>query len=183
MHRISAAAAARMILTAVYTFIAVLMQCSVFPHLRFLGAIPEFTLCVIVCVSCFEDEKFSCILAVAAGFLLDTVGGDAYTLSPVLFLLAACFSIILSHRITTTKIIPAAISGGTALIVGAAKATLILAGKGAAFSAVIVKTALPQLLYGLIVLIPAFLLTALHYRVFRGSFEQSRRRAREREVI
>lgn len=165
-----------MILTAIYLFAAVLLQCSVFPHLRLLGAIPELTLCAVVCVSCYEDERFACVSAVAAGFLLDTVGADKFTLSPVLFLLAACLSVILSKRMFTVKIIPAAISGAAALTVGAVKTTLILVSKGAPLSAVIVKTALPQLLYGFIVFIFVFLLTALHYRIFKNSFDKKTRR-------
>lgn len=177
MRRTGFTAILRMVLTSLYTFIAVLLQCSVFPHLRLFGAIPELTLCVIVCVACREDEKFACILAVSAGFLLDTVGADKFTLSPLLFLAAACVSIFLSKHVFSGYLIPAVISGGAALTVGAVKTTLILTGKGAAFSSVIVKTALPQLLYGIIVFIPVFLLCALHYRVFRNSFDMERKRA------
>ena len=177
MRRYNAAAVTRMILTAIYTAAAVLLQCSVFPHLRLFGAIPELTLCVIVCVSCWEDEKFSCILAVCAGFLLDTVGADKFTLSPRMFLLASCVSIILAKRVFSDKLIPAAISGGAALTAGAVKTALILAGKGAPVYAAILKTALPQLLYGAIILLPVFLLSALHFRIFKNSFDANRMRA------
>ena len=177
MRRYNAAAVTRMILTAIYTAAAVLLQCSVFPHLRLFGAIPELTLCVIVCVSCWEDERFACILAAAAGFLLDTIGSDKFTLSPLLFLLAACVSVILSKRVFAGKILPAAISGSAALTLGALKTTLILVGKGAAFSSVTVKTALPQFFYGAIVLLPVFLLSALHFRIFKNSFGNDRIRA------
>ena len=177
MQRSNAAAIVRMILTAIYTAAAVLLQCSVFPHLRFFGAIPELTLCVIVCVSCREGEKFSCILAVSAGFLLDTVGADKFTLSPLLFLAAACVSIILSKRVFAGKLIPAAISGGAALTAGAIRTTLILVGKGAPLYAVLLKTALPQFAYGAMILLPVFLLSALHYRIFKNSFDTTRMRA------
>ena len=180
MNRINAAAVLRMVLTAIYTAAAVLLQCSVFPHLRLLGAIPELTLCVIVCVSCWEDERFACILAAAAGFLLDTVGSDKFTLSPVLFLLAACVSVILAKRVFADKLLPAAISGSAALTLGALKTALILTGKGAAFFSALLKTALPQLLYGVIVFIPVFLLTALHYRIFKNSFNTDRVRTAAR---
>ncbi len=177
MQKKNAAAVMRMILTAVYTAAAVLLQCSVFPHLRLFGAIPELTLCVIVCVSCWEDEKFSCILAVCAGFLLDTVGSDKFTLSPLMFLLSACVSILLAKRVFAGKLIPAVISGGAALAAGAVKTTLILAAKGAPVNAAILHTALPQLLYGAIVFIPVFLLSVLHFRIFRNSFDLGRLRA------
>ena len=166
---------AGMILSAVYTVIAVLLQCSVFPRLRLLGAIPEITLCVTVCVACFEDARFSCVLAVCAGFLLDTVGSDRYTLSPFLFLLAAAFTILLRERINFNKALPCAIAGLTALTAGAVKTTLILAFNGAPVGAVIAKTVLPQLLYGVIVFIPVFLLAALHNRIFQGKADQEYR--------
>ena len=177
MRRVNVAAVVRMVLTSVYTFIAVLLQCSVFPHLRLLGVIPEITLCVIVCVSCCEDERFSCILAAASGFVLDTAGADRFTLSPFMFLAAACVSIILSRRVFSGKVLPAVISGAAALTAGAVKTTLILVSKGAPLTAVIPKTALPQLLYGAIVFIPVFFLCMLHYRIFKNSFETSRSRA------
>lgn len=164
-----------MILTTVYTLIAVLMQCSVFPHLRFFGAIPEITLCVIVCVSLWEDEKFCCILAVAAGFVLDAVGADSFTLSPVFFLAAACVSIILSKNVFSGKVIPALISGAAALTAGAVKTSLILVGKGAVLQSVMLKTALPQFLYGALILVFVFLFFKLHFRVFKNSFENVKR--------
>ena len=161
----------RILLTSVYVMAAVIMQCSVFPHLRFFGMIPEFTLCVIVCVSCFEDEKVSCIIAVCAGFLLDTAGGGTFTLSPVLFLLAAGLSILLSKHVFARTFLPAVLSGTAALTVGAAKTALILVISGAPLAPVLLKTALPQFIYGMILLLPVYLLSALHYRIFRNSFE------------
>ena len=161
-----------MILTSLYVFIAVIAQCSVFPHLRLFGVIPELTLCAVVCVACYEDERVSCIIAVCAGFLLDTVGGDRFTFSPFLFLLAAALSIVLSKHVFGRKILPALISGAAALTFGALKTAVILALSGAPFGSVIIKTALPQLLYGMILLLPVFLLTSLHYRIFKNSFKR-----------
>ncbi len=171
MQRVSFAAVLRVILTFLYVALSVILQCSVFPYLRLFGVIPEFTLCAIVCVACCEDERVSCILAVCAGFLLDTVGGDKYTLSPFLFLLAAALSIILSKNVFSKKILPALISGVTALTVGALKTTLILVISGAPFIPALIKTALPQFVYGMILLLPVFLLTALHYRIFKNSLQ------------
>ncbi|MBP5207006.1 MAG: hypothetical protein J6330_00945 [Clostridia bacterium] len=162
-------------LTAVYTVAAVLLQCSVFPHIRFLGAIPEITLCVIVCDSCFENEKFSCVLAVCAGFLLDTLGGDGLTLSPLFFLLAAAFSIFLSRRVYFSKVLPAAASGLAALLTGAAKTAVILSLRGAPFGAAVINSAMPQFVYGVIVFVPVFLLTLLHHRIFRDKEREGRR--------
>lgn len=178
VQKASFSAVARMILTAVYTFAAVIMQCSMFPHLRLFGVIPELVLCVIVCVSCFENEKFCCVLAVCAGFLLDTAGGDLYTFSPVIFLLAACLSIVISKRVFSRKLIPASISAAAALTAGAAKTYIILLGSGAPALPALLNTALPQLLYGAIIFMPVFLLTALHHRIFREKNDQVRKFAR-----
>jgi rod shape-determining protein MreD len=161
----------RMTLTAIYTFIAVLIQCSVFPHLRIFGVIPEFTLMVIVCVACREDEKFTSVLAVCAGFLLDTVGSGGFTLSPLLFLLAAAVSIAIKDAFRN-KFAPSLISEAAALTAGAVKTLVLLCIKGAPFAAALAGTVLPQMLYGAIVFFPAYLLTALHYTVFRKSLAQ-----------
>lgn len=176
MQRVSFAAVLRVILTSVYAALSVILQCSVFPHLRLFGVIPELTLCAVVCIACYEDERVSCVIAVCAGFLLDTVGGDRFTLSPFLFLLAAALSIVLSRLVFRKKILPALISGAAALTVGALKTAVILAASGAAFGSALVKTTLPQLLYGAVILLPVFLLTALHYRIFRYGRESKLKR-------
>ena len=46
--KIKAVNVIRMILSGVYIAAAVLLQCSVFPHIRFLSAIPEVVLCAVV---------------------------------------------------------------------------------------------------------------------------------------
>ena len=171
MRRTGFAAVLRIILTSIYAVVAVIMQCSVFPHLRLFGMIPEFALCAVVCIACFEDEKVSCILAVCAGFLLDTMGGGTFTLSPLLFLIAAALSVFLSKYVFNRSFLSAVISGTAALTVGAVKTSVILIISGAPFLPVLVKTALPQFLYGMILLLPVYLLAALHYRIFKNSFE------------
>ena len=174
MQRVSFSVVLRMILTTVYTFAAVLMQCSVFPYLRFHGAIPEVVLCAVVCVACFEKPGFSCILAVCAGFLLDTAGADKMTLSPLLFLSAACLSIILSGNVYSNKIIPAVISGSAALTLGGVRTALMLVHAGAPLSAVMVRTVLPQTAYGAVIFVLVFAVFSLHYRIFRDKDEKKR---------
>ena len=168
----SFAAVLRVIITSIFVFASVIAQCSIFPHLRFFGAIPELTLCSVICVACYENERVSCITAVCAGFLLDTVGGDRFTFSPFLFLLAAALSILLSKHVFRRKILPALICGTTALTLGALKTAVILALSGAPFGAALLKTALPQFIYGMILLLPVFLLTALRYGIFKNSLKR-----------
>ena len=173
--KIKAVNVIRMILSGVYIAAAVLLQCSVFPHIRFLSAIPEVVLCAVVCVSCFENERFACVAAVCAGFVLDTVGGDPLTLSPLLFLLAASFSVFISRRVYFNRFLPCAACALASLFAGAVKTAVILAVRGAPVGSAVTGSALPQFLYGLIVFIPVYLLTALHHRIFRDGEREGRR--------
>jgi len=177
MNRTGAVSVVRKILTAVYTLAAVLLQCSVFPRLRLLGAIPEITLCVIVCVSCFEDAGYCSVLAVCAGFVLDTLGSDRFTLSPLLFLLAAAFSIFIRERLWLHRSMLCLISASAAFALGGLKTFILLITRGAPAGPVLLHSVLPQILYGFIVFFPVFLLTWLHHRVFRGRSEQEYRSA------
>lgn len=173
MHRISAKSVIRVVLTSIFTLAAILMQCSVFPHLRLFGAIPEITVCVLVCTACYENVRFSCILAVAAGFVLDTLGGDGVTVSPVIFLLAVLFTVFLSRRLLGKTFAACALSALAALFAGAVKSVVMLLYKGASpFRTIVLKTALPQLLYGGIVFIIVFFIAKLYYRLLSVSDDE-----------
>lgn len=177
MNRPSAASVVRMILTSIYTLIAVLLQCSVFPRLRLLGAIPEVTFCVVVCCACLEDPRFSCVLAVCAGFVLDTLGSDRYTLSPLLFLLAAAFAVFIKERVYLNGFVKCFAAGSAALLGGALKTFLILIIRGAPAGSVLTHTAIPQFIYGLLILLPVCLLALLHHKTFRPRAEREYRSA------
>ena len=159
---------ARIILTSLYLFIAALMQCSVFPHIRLLGAIPDFALCAVVSVSCFEEKRVLCVLAVAAGFLLDLAGGSAYVVSPVLFLLLGAAASAAVDKFPSLRSVCAlaVMLAGSAL--SSVFSAVILSVRGAPFGDAVLHTALPQLLYSAIVFVPVYLLTKLHYTVFKN---------------
>ena len=159
---------ARIILTAIYLFAAALMQCSVFPHIRLLSVIPDFALCAVVCVSCFEEKRVFTVLAVAVGFLLDIAGAATYVISPVLFLLSAVIACVMSEKFPSLRLLSAAAGTFFGSALSSVICAAILKTKGAPFFEAVLCTALPQLLYTAIVFAPVYLLTKLHYTVFRN---------------
>ena len=158
----------RIILCALYLTAAALIQCSVFPHIKMLGVVPDFALCAVACVSCFEEKRVCCILAVAAGFLLDTAGYARYMISPVLFLLSAVLAIVLSEKFPSLRFLSAAAASFSGALISGFFCAAILAKNGAAFHEAVAFTALPQLLYSMTVFIPVYLLVKLHYTVFKN---------------
>lgn len=159
---------ARIILCAVYLAAAALIQCSVFPHIRMFGVIPDFALCAASAVSCYEENRVSCVLAAVTGFLLDIAGGAPYMISPALFLLASVIALAFSRKFPTLRFFSAATAALVCELISCAVCTVILSTKGAAFSDALAYTALPQLLYTVTVFIPAYLLVKLHYTVFKN---------------
>lgn len=157
---------ARIILCALYLAAAALMQCSLFPHFRLYGAVPDLVLCAIAAVACYEEYPVTCVYAVGAGFLLDTLGNMPFTVSPLLFLITAAIAMAISNKLPRHKIVSALIAALAGVACSCAVTAAILVGKGANAAAVTVHTALPQALYGVIVFVPVYLLTKLHYRIF-----------------
>lgn len=159
---------ARIILCAVYLTAAALIQCSVFPHIRLLGVIPDIALCAVAAVACHEEMRVSCVFAVYTGFLLDVAGGAPYMISPVLFLLAAVISIAFSHKFPSLKLTSALIAASFCETINCVFCAVILAAKGAPFAEAVLHTSLPQFLYTALVFIPVYLLVKLHYTVFKN---------------
>ena len=158
----------RIILCALYLTAAALIQCSVFPHIKMLGVIPDFALCAVVCVSCFEEKRVCCILAVYTGFILDTAGLAKYMISPLLFLLAAVFAMVLSEKLPSLRFLCAAAALLSGSLISSFFCAAVLSANGAAFSEAVAFSALPQLLYSVTVFIPVWLLSKLHYTVFKN---------------
>lgn len=170
MRKSNVKAAARVVLTSLYILIAVFLQTGLFPYFTLLGAVPNLVLCAVVCVSIFENERVSCITALLAGFLLDTVGGGA-TLSPLLFVLAASCSIFFSRKVLRPGITSAMLSAAAALAADALITALIIVvtQNGASFPSALLRSSLPGALYSAIVFFPTYLLTRLHYRIFKAA--------------
>ena len=159
---------ARIILSAIYLTAAALIQCSVFPHIRLLGVIPDFALCAVACVSCFEEKRVSCVFAVSVGFLLDVAGGAVYVFSPAVFLLVCAVALIIRDRLPTPRVVSAASAVLTGALITGVITAVILSAKGAPFSEAFIHTSLPEILYTAIVFFPTYLLTKLHYTVFKN---------------
>ena len=159
---------ARIILCAVYLTAAALIQCSVFPHIRLLGVIPDIALCAVAAVACFEEPRVSCVFAVYTGFLLDVAGGAPYMISPVLFLLAAVISLAIRDRLPSMRLLSASAAALFCTLINCAVCAAILASKGAGLYEAALHTALPELLYSAIVFIPVYLLSKLHYTIFKN---------------
>lgn len=56
-------------------FVLIVMQCTVFARLSFLGAVPDLALAATVTVALREGEKTGAIFSIASGFLSCALGG------------------------------------------------------------------------------------------------------------
>ncbi|MBR2354577.1 MAG: rod shape-determining protein MreD [Clostridia bacterium] len=64
-------------------------ECSFFPTLRFLPAVPDLLLSAVVAVSMLDNRRASLVFAVAAGLISDAICGVGAPLSALLYLTVA----------------------------------------------------------------------------------------------
>ena len=145
----------RALLYGALFFLTALLQCSFFPELSFLPAIPNLTLGALVTVSLFDTRETALISAIASGFLLDTLGSSGLSLTPLFFLLiAAVFSgmakkILPSFITYAVLMLPASFCGALYTLL-----MLKINGGTAPLGGLITSTLLPELILTLVFSLP-----------------------------
>lgn len=79
-------------------FLLTVLQCSFFSGLSFIGATPNIVMGAVAAVALFEDERTATVFSVAAGFMLDALGGAGLPLSPLVMLIASIPLILISKK-------------------------------------------------------------------------------------
>ncbi len=63
-----------------------LLQTTVFTKFKPFGAVPDLLLSLVCAIAMTEREKWGAVLGVAAAFVVESVGGSAVTLLPLLYM-------------------------------------------------------------------------------------------------
>ncbi len=61
------------------------LQTSLFPRMRLLGAIPDLALCAVLCISYFCGRYTGGIVGIVAGFLVEALGSVGISLLPLCY--------------------------------------------------------------------------------------------------
>ena len=86
------------LLLGVALFLLAIIQCSFFSGLSFIGVTPNIVMGAVAAVAFFENERTVTVFSVAAGFMLDVLGGTGLPISPVVMLVASVVFTLISKK-------------------------------------------------------------------------------------
>ena len=75
------------LLVGVLLLLAAILQVSFFARFRLMGATPDLMIVTVLCLAFFGGRHMGAVVGIAAGFLIDALGGTGIVLSPLLYLL------------------------------------------------------------------------------------------------
>lgn len=168
-HRNQAAKAAvikRIIIYGITFFILGVAQCSFFNELSFLSATPNIILGAVAAVSLIDSQRSAAVCGIAAGFLIDALGGTGISLSPIALLCVALLCSEIAKKILPTFIswviilIPASLTGSIFTLAN----IFLLVGKFQ-LSAVFKTILLPEFILTVIFSVPLFFIIKLCVRL------------------
>ena len=79
-------------------FLITVIQCSFLSGLSFINVTPNIVIGAIAAVALFEDERTVTVFSVAAGFMLDALGGSGIPISPIVMLIASVALTLISKK-------------------------------------------------------------------------------------
>ena len=156
----------RVIIYGVLFFILCIAQTSFFSQLSFLSVVPSLALGGVAAVSLLDDQRCAVVCGIAAGFLLDAIGGCGISISPLVFMLVA---VICSE--IAKKMLPHFLSWLIVMLVAALLGAMITAlnfiiSFGAiSFSELLLSLLLPELLATYFISLPVFFFVKLCVRL------------------
>lgn len=156
----------RIIIYGITFFILGVAQCSFFNELSFLSATPNIILGAVAAVSLIDSQRSAAVCGIAAGFLIDALGGTGISISPVALLCVALLCSEIAKKILPTFIswlillIPASIVGSVFTLVN----IFLLVGK-LQVSAILKSILLPEFILTVIFSIPLFFIIKLCVRL------------------
>lgn len=88
----------------VLTVLLSLLQTTVFARFRPFGAIPDLLLPMVVSIAMAEGEKWGAVCGLCAAFVIDSLGGSGFSLTPLLYASAGYFFPIITKLYLTDSI-------------------------------------------------------------------------------
>ncbi len=156
------------ILLGIGLLCACLVQTSVFPYFKLLGAVPRPVLMMLVIYAPYVNRNLICTYAVFFGFLLGCLGGESVMIYPVSYLLAVCLSMVMAEVL---NFMPILASLGTCLVGcicdGLVSCAVIMYRfSDTDFFSAFVGGALPATLYSLLIFLPIYAMCFIHRKLF-----------------
>ena len=75
------------VLVSLLLILVAVLQVTLFSRYRLLGAVPDLSLCAVLCLSYFCGRYVGAVSGIGAGFLIEAIGSQGVTLLPVCYLL------------------------------------------------------------------------------------------------
>lgn len=75
------------VMIALLLILVAVLQVTCFSRYRLLGAVPDLTLCAVLCLAFFCGRYVGAVSGIGAGFLIEAIGSHGITLLPVCYLL------------------------------------------------------------------------------------------------
>ena len=92
----------RIVIYGLLTLLLGSAQCSFFPLLNICPSTPDLIMGMLLGIILIDSDKSAAVVAVAAGFFIDAVGGGAIALSPLLYCLFVLFISLFSRKMLTS---------------------------------------------------------------------------------
>lgn len=147
-------------------FVLLLIQTSLPVFAAFEGAVPALVLAAVSAIGFFDSERSGAVAGIAAGWALDAFGGATVMLMPLVGLLTGYIPGIVAGRLLPRGILPwgVCLCGvcGVNMLATVVNSFAVSAQIG--FGTLVVHTLLPELLFSLLLGIPAGLLARLCVR-------------------
>jgi cell shape-determining protein MreD len=92
----------RIVIYGLLTLLLGSAQCSFFPLLNIVPSTPDLIMGMLLGIILIDSDKSAAVVAVAAGFFLDAIGGGAIALSPLVYCLFVLFISLFSRKMLTS---------------------------------------------------------------------------------
>lgn len=89
----------RVIIYGLLILVTASLQCSFFPSLHICPSTPDLLLGLVAAITLLDSRKSATVVAVAAGFVADGLGGSGYSLSTLYYLCAALLLGALAEKV------------------------------------------------------------------------------------
>ncbi len=172
MHRYNLSAPSRSAITrrvicyGILFFILGIAQCSFFSGLSFLRVIPDIVVGGVAAVALLDTQKTAIVCGIAAGAMIDALGGAGLSLSPLAFMAIAIICSEISKKMLpkflawVLILIPAVASNALFTLIG-----ITFTYGGVALSSVIGNILIPEAILTFILSLPIFFLVKLCVRI------------------
>lgn len=156
----------RIIIYGITFFILGVAQCSFFNELSFLSATPNIILGAVAAVSLLDSQRSAAVCGIAAGFMIDALGGTGISISPIALLCVALLCSEIARKILPTFIswvillVPASLVGSVFTMAN----IFLLVGRFQ-ISSVFKSILLPEFILTVIFSIPLFFIIKLCVRL------------------